>query len=216
MIQAIADALGCLGVKIDPVIPVGDLLSFVVIFGTLLVGIVSLRNVQKSIEQANKAAKSSHYSELDRFYADLLKLAMEDPRLRKPQKLASDRSALDGHYRPFQRFDPIADKYDIYAFMIWNFIETIHDRCLELCDSHDDEGYASLKGTWQPIIVAEDNLHRGWILSEMGREKKRPKEEGERRDKFCVGFCNFVLDRQWQDDDWTYQDKTEGPLIGMS
>lgn len=200
MIQAISDVMGGLGVMIDPVVPIGELLSFVVIFGTLVVGIFSLRNVQKTIEQANKAAKSSHYSELDRFYADLLKLALEEPTLRRPQHFENDE---------------IAEKYDIYAFMIWNFIETIHDRCLELCDGHDDEGYASLRGTWQPIIVAEDNIHRGWILAEMEREKRRFLETGERRDKFCIGFCNFVLDRQWLEEDWTYQEKTEGPLIGM-
>jgi hypothetical protein len=102
--------------------------------------------------------RDSYYAELDRVYFELLKIGMERPYL------------LDYPAAP----DPAkAREYDAYAFMIWNFIETIFDRC---------QGWSKrrLRETWYPIIAAENARHRRWF--------DRP----ENRQKFKEHFCRFI------------------------
>ncbi len=43
-------------------------------------------------------------------------------------------------------------RYDTYAYVSWNICETIYDR-------KDDK----LFETWEPVIVAENKLHRKWF-----------------------------------------------------
>lgn len=94
-------------------------------------------------------------------------------------------------------------EYDAYAFMVWNFLEAIHDKCQD-----DDE----LLNTWAPIIAAEDAYHRGWFLQQM-REQARlevehvrkhassnPATKRIRSDKFCAGFQVFIFDRNFTED----------------
>ncbi|HYS20412.1 MAG TPA: hypothetical protein VEO73_04930, partial [Gemmatimonadales bacterium] len=58
--------------------------------------------------------RDSYYAELDRVYFDLLRIGMEHPDL------------LDFPTAP----EPSkAREYDAYAFMVWNFVETVFDRC---------------------------------------------------------------------------------------
>lgn len=94
-----------------------------------------------------KSVNNLHYTELDSMYLELLKMAVDKPHLRQP----------DGIYR-----NPLAKtsqerEYDIYARMIWNFLETIADRC------HND---STLKDTWYPVIRDEGTVHRQWIRKE--------------------------------------------------
>lgn len=86
-----------------------------------------------------RAAKIQHYDDLDDMYADLLKAALDKPYLRSPKKCESEA----------QR-----EEYSIYAFMIWNFLETIFDRI----GSDSD-----LKTTWMPIVIYEADTHREWF-----------------------------------------------------
>jgi hypothetical protein len=85
-------------------------------------------------------------------------------------------------------------EYDAYAFMVWNFLETIHDRC----DEHPE-----LLNTWAPIIAAENEYHRGWFLQQMRRQAELRVKKGPayiRSDKFCRDFqvfiynCHFIAD----------------------
>jgi hypothetical protein len=55
--------------------------------------------------------------------------------------------------------------------MVWNFLETIYDRCQR--DKH-------LRSTWYPAIAAENRLHRAWF------------DLPENRHKFKEGFHAFV------------------------
>jgi hypothetical protein len=56
----------------------------------------------------------SCYSELDRMYSELLELAVQKLHLRREAK--ADRTSSE------------QKEYHIYAYMIWNFVETVHDR----------------------------------------------------------------------------------------
>ena len=94
-----------------------------------------------SVWSFTRTLRDAYYAELDRVYFDLLKIGLERPDL------------LSFPASP----DPAkATEYGAYAFMVWNFIETIFDRC---------QGWSKrrLRETWYPIIDAENALHRGWF-----------------------------------------------------
>ncbi|HEX4633812.1 MAG TPA: hypothetical protein VH163_08275 [Gemmatimonadales bacterium] len=111
-----------------------------------------------SIWSFRTTLRDSYYAELDRVYFDLLKIGLERPEL------------LDF---PLTRDPGTAREYDAYAFMVWNFVETIFDRC---------QGWSKrrLRETWYPIIAAENARHRAWF------------DIPENRLKFKAGFCRFV------------------------
>jgi hypothetical protein len=50
--------------------------------------------------------------------------------------------------------------------MMWNFIETIYDRC---------DGRPDLERTWQPIIEVEGVNHLEWLVSAQNRAKFKDK-----------------------------------------
>ena len=60
-------------------------------------------------------------------------------------------------------------KYEIYAFLTWNFIETIFDK--------SDK---TLLETWIPAIKLESSLHSKWI------------HEPENKSKYKASFLVFV------------------------
>lgn len=90
--------------------------------------------------------QSAHYTELDAIYMRLLEMAMDRPHLRR---VNADRSP-----------DEILE-YDSYAFMVWNFLETVYDR--SLISKH-------LRETWYPILKTEKNLHGEWLSRPENRE----------------------------------------------
>jgi hypothetical protein len=102
--------------------------------------------------------RDAYYAELDRVYFELLKIGLERPAL-----LAFPTSP-----------DPAkAREYDAYAFMVWNFVETIFDRC-------QGRSRRRLRETWYPIIAAENALHRAWF------------DQPENRSKFKERFGRFI------------------------
>ena len=115
-----------------------------------------------SIRSFRKALEASHYAELDRIYAELLTKAIDKPYLRQPQAIGDPGQAME---------------YDTYAFMVWNFLETIVDRC---------EKDKALCATWYPIIDAENRIHREWF--------DRPQH----RTKFKAEFHAFVHSSVYQ------------------
>jgi hypothetical protein len=109
-----------------------------------------------SLWSFSRTLRDSSYAELDRMYFELLKIAIERPYL-------MDTAAAT---------DPTKQReYEVYAFMIWNFLETVYDRCQGWSKKH-------LRTTWYPIIAAENTLHRMWF------DKNRP--------KFKKPFCDFI------------------------
>ena len=111
-----------------------------------------------SIWSFRTTLRDSYYAELDRVYFDLLKIGLEDPDL------------LDF---PVTHDPRKAREYDAYAFMVWNFIETIFDRC---------QGWSKrrLRETWYPIIAAENARHRDWFNLRHNRQR------------FKGRFCRFI------------------------
>jgi len=92
-----------------------------------------------------KGAKMQHYEQIDGMYADLLKVSLEVECLSRPE-LCTDRTKRH--------------QYDTYAYMLWNFIETIFDRC------DDDE---DLIETWSPVMDYEAHRHRAWLAHPRNR-----------------------------------------------
>lgn len=109
-----------------------------------------------SLRTFTASLKNSHYAELDRMYQDLLNIKLGNPHLR---------------HGNVKRDDDEEAQYDIYAFMVWNFLETIRDRC-----DQDKE----LCRTWYPVIAGENRLHREWL------------ERKENQDKFKRPFLEFI------------------------
>lgn len=153
----------------------------------------------KEAEKARQLQKAAFYSELDRFYADILRIAIEYPDLRQPRPVAPNTRTMLADYDPFPDDPQTTDadskakqrkcaQYDAYAFMVWNFLETIHDRCDEHPELHD---------TWATIVSAENRLHRGWFLQQM----RNAQFQGTTADKFCMNFRVFVIDCNFLPDD---------------
>lgn len=57
-------------------------------------------------------------------------------------------------------------EYEVYAFIVWNFLESIYDRCM--LDNN-------LKTTWFPIIETERTMHLEWIQNPQNRVKFKNK-----------------------------------------
>jgi hypothetical protein len=111
-----------------------------------------------SVWSFTRTLRDAYYAELDRVYFELLKIGLERPEL------------LSFPASP----DPArATEYGAYAFMVWNFVETIFDRC---------QGWSKrrLRETWYPIIAAENALHRGWF------------DLPENRRRFKQRFVSFI------------------------
>jgi hypothetical protein len=102
--------------------------------------------------------RDSYYAELDRVYFELLRIALEHP----------DLQTFSGSPDPTK-----AREYDAYAFMVWNFVETVFDRC---------QGWSKrrLRETWYPVIDEENARHRAWF------------NLPENRRKFKEHFCRFI------------------------
>ena len=100
--------------------------------------------------------REGYYAELDRIYFELLKIGLERTYLRAPTPPT----------------DPArASEYDAYAFMVWNFLETVVDRC---------DRVSILRETWYPVVATECALHRAWF------------DAPENRLKFKDRFCRFI------------------------
>ncbi len=127
--------------------------------GAILQGvaaIIAYFALRYSLTTFTKSLTESNYSELDRMYFDLLKTAVEKPHLIDPNGARS---------RDQRR------EYDTYAFMVWNFLETIYDRCQDA---------TALCVTWYPVIDAENRRHRAWF------------DDPENRPKFKQPFRDFI------------------------
>ncbi len=165
VVLAVAAALLEFGTGLGP-LTFPDVISICALLSTIVVGMLALlpnlKSLQRALEDSAESMRSSHYSELDNIYMDILGLALERPFLRRPsQGLTKEQ----------------AGPYETYAFLVWNFLETIHDRA---------KSHAELQRTWAPIVVSEAKLHWTWF------EAENSCDEALGAPKFCVEFCDFV------------------------
>jgi hypothetical protein len=174
---------------------------------------VTLRHFMRTV-------RAGHYSQLDQMYADILKMAMENPCLRDKEKIKgyvsylsskdTKRTELLGNAaRPVELptwarppldvdEEKAARRYDAYAFIVMNFIETIHDRCDENRGwfFHPDP---QLVATWKGIIAAEYAMHCEWFAWQT------EPYHIDRNPKFCLGFCEFMWGQRWNKKLWGYK-----------
>jgi hypothetical protein len=192
------------GLQVDPTVSVGDMATFV----ALLVAIFSIYQFRQTLKQSNQALNSTHYSELDHLYFEILKLAIAHPFLRDSRLLQTDEEAIQGEYDPLpHRSKDEQQQYEAYAHMVWCFIETLHDRCMDSTDYREQREFMN---TWASAINAENQLHRGWFLKEMRREELRKRVAAANQpyfstEKFCLGFRIFILENQWHEPEWKYR-----------
>jgi len=109
-----------------------------------------------SMRTYNKTMQVVHYGEIDKMYFEILKEALSKPHLVRQNIIRSEDEEVE---------------YGIYAFIVWNFLESIYDRCML---------NESLKTTWFPIIATERNTHFAWI------------QNPQNRTKFKDEFLNFI------------------------
>lgn len=107
--------------------------------GQITAAILAAAALLVTLRTFSKSLTISHYAELDRMYGELLKLAMDKPRLRD----------LD-----FKRTPEQQQQYVYYAHMSWCVVEAIHDRAAK--DPH-------LLSIWRSAIEIENKLHREWF-----------------------------------------------------
>lgn len=109
-----------------------------------------------SMRTYNKTMQIVHYGEIDKMYFEILKEALAKPHLVRQNIVRSEEEEVE---------------YNIYAFIVWNFLESIYDRCML------DNG---LQKTWFPIIETERATHIAWI------------KNSQNRTKFKDEFLNFI------------------------
>lgn len=116
--------------------------------------ILTLRYIIQSTRLAEAALNKSHtayvrtltdtrYDAMDRVYFELLRSKREHP-IKDPND-------------------------DPFPLMVWNFVETIIDKC-------DNDESGELMKTWGPLVSAESCNHAAWMLStnEKGHYKHSP------------------------------------------
>ena len=124
-----------------------------------LAAIVAFSALRYSITTFTKSLNLSNYTELDRMYFDLLKTAIEKPHLIDPEATRSKEQQME---------------YDAYAFMVWNVLESVYDRC---------HANAELRETWYPVVDMEERRHGKWFY------------ESGNQNKFKTRFRDFIVDR---------------------
>jgi hypothetical protein len=107
-----------------------------------------------------KDKSNNSYEIFDATYLDILKTGMENPSFRNPELTNNYLIAFSGDEKI---------KYEIYAFISWNFCETIFDK-------KDND----LMKTWSVVLEVENGLHRKWF------------DNPENQIKFKKSFKNYV------------------------
>jgi hypothetical protein len=116
---------------------------------------LSLREGRQSRQEFQRIEREKFYIQLDEMYLRILRIAVENPKLRDPALNSSES-------------DRIA--YDTYAFIIWNFLETIYD-----FSAADSDAHASIAETWQCIFDTERKAYAEWFNREENRGKFKRK-----------------------------------------
>jgi len=110
-----------------------------------------------------KSRNDTTYDVFDITYFDILKVAIDNPSFRDCALTSNYLDAFNDEERR---------KYEIYAFICFNFCETIYDK-----------GNRNLTKTWKPILAFEIQLHRCWF------------EKNENSANFKKEFRDFIIDK---------------------
>ena len=96
-----------------------------------------------------KTASSQAYANVDQLYNDSLETGIDHPEFRNPEYTGNYLQLTDKNERL---------KYESYAYLIWNLIETVYD------DNQNID-------TWKPMIETEVKIHKKWYLQEENQKK---------------------------------------------
>lgn len=99
----------------------------------------------------NKEKENANYDIFDTTYLEILKTGMEYPKFRNPNYTKDYKNADDENE---------IIRYELYAFICWNFCETIIDK-----------GDSALLETWGVAIEVEKSLHETWFNAEENKSK---------------------------------------------
>lgn len=117
-------------------------------YGSIVISILSLL---VSVLVFYLTQKSSGYLEVDRQYQSLIAMAISNPKLRDLH--------FTKKYKSYISSDPeFYHSYCAYAYMIWNFIETIYDI------SKTRKMFSRIDDVWFPSIIEENKLHYSWFI----------------------------------------------------
>lgn len=156
----------------------------VLIGGFALIGAIftlymNQTQLEATLDEFRESNQLIHYAELDRLYFDLLQLAVQHPHLRNPD-------GIDDQAKRQQ--------YDAYAYMVWNFIETVIDRVeMEKLLARRRAGLA--EPSTQPAIVASTPAGSG--TPSALQEAATPPVQA---DNPLPGYedCGLRLEQTWQ------------------
>jgi hypothetical protein len=121
--------------------------NVVIALGTIVLAF----GIPYTIREASRQERDTFYATLDRTYFDIQKLQIDYPHLG-----LSDRDTKT----PEQ-----ITQYNAFAFIVWNFIETIYDY------SKEEKPLAT---TWKCILQYEAQKHAAWFLNPENHPKFKP------------------------------------------
>jgi hypothetical protein len=129
-----------------------DILSVVAI-------LVSVATCIQAQWEFRKTTEFQKYAELDGTYREILAMAVEKPHLRKPEECTGGSNLRE---------------YDAYAYIVWNFLETVFDRS-DRKGRGDGTKEVVMDPTWKPVFDHESKLHAEWFASGRSEGKfKKP------------------------------------------
>lgn len=123
--------------------------DFLTALSILLSFILSIFAVGISLFTFRLQSLQSAYSDIDKAYADILMVGIQNPELRKFE--------LTSCYFQRSTNDDYRIRYESYAFLCWNIAETIFDR------QKDKSSLYGVSSTWLPVIIEENRLHYHWF-----------------------------------------------------
>jgi hypothetical protein len=121
--------------------------------GTMVLAI----GIPIAIKEAGREQRDTFYATLDQTYFEIQKLVIKNPHLSETDCTAKTPDQII--------------QYDAFAFIVWNFIESIHDYSKE---------EKALAETWGCILEYEARRHCAWF--------NRP----ENRPKFKKSFIDYI------------------------
>lgn len=127
---------------------------------------IAVLSIALSIITFMVSNKRDSYMTIDSIYSSLLEKGINNPSLRDPSKTVN--------YDKYDKNNPKEREYFLsystYAYMIWNFIETIYD----LHQRSRKNSY--MIETWMPVIIDENKLHFRWFKNNQRLFKKEFRE----------------------------------------
>ena len=127
--------------------------------GVLAVGVpLAIRGATEESKQFYEQERVRFYAQLDSIYLEIQKLIIQYPFLGNPN------APRDGDQEI---------QYRAFAFIVWNFIESIHDYTNEEMDlaKHDRKEDSLVHATWECIMKHEGMLHAEWFANKENEGK---------------------------------------------